>query len=148
MELAASVDEVLDAAVDLIEIASTETELLRAMRPGDIAPLMEEKVRIASFYHDLLRKVEKRRDGWIDLPEDTVREIEEVSDWVKLIVSENARLLRASMEANERMLTAIKEAAEETSEQQVGLYLNNGAPAGKSRQNSAVTVSLGVDTRT
>jgi len=145
MELEASVDEVLHAAIDLINITSQETELLRMLRPNEIAPIMEEKARIASFYTDLLKKVDRRRNAFADLPEDLKDEVRETSDWVKLIVGENARLLRAATDANERMLVAIKEAAEEKYGAEAPTYTAKGAVSGPGRMGRPVTVTLGLD---
>jgi len=145
MNLEAAVDEALDAAVDLIEIASHETELLFFMRPREIAPLMERKQAVAGFYMEIMKKLERRRVSFANLSDHRKNEIREVSDWVKLIVGENARILRAAFEANEKLLLAIKQAAEEHYGPSVQMYSDAGTLSGKGRMDSAVKVSLGLN---
>lgn len=145
MNLEAAVDEALNAAVDLIEIASHETELLFFMRPREIAPLMERKQSIAGFYTDIIKKLERRRVSFASLPDRRKEEVQEVSDWVKLVLGENARILRAAFEANEKLLLAIKQAAEDHYGPGVLMYSDAGTMSGKGKMDSAVKVSLGLN---
>lgn len=145
MDVYATVDEVLDIAVDLIEITSHETELLQIMRPMDIKPLMERKIAVANFYGDMVRKLERRRTSWSDLDDATVDEIRQTNEWINLIVGENARVLQACTSANEKLLTAIKDAAEQHYAGRIETYAGNGKMAGRPRLDSQVKVSIGVD---
>ena len=145
MDLEATVDEVLDAAVDLIEITSHETELLFFMRPREISSLMERKQAIAGFYTDILRKLERRRISFAELPHARQNEIYEIGEWVKLILGENARILRAAFEANDKLMTAIKTAAEEYYSPSIQNYSEMGSMVGRNRMDSSVTVTLGLD---
>lgn len=148
MEFEASLDEVLSAAVDLIDVASTETEMLRVLRPQDLQPLMERKQAIANYYHNLIKKLERRRDVFAALPERRKDEVRETSDWVKLILMENARLLRASVDANERLLLAIRRAAEQKYGTPAPTYTHTGHMQGQPSGDSGVKVSLGVNETT
>jgi len=145
MEVYATVDEVLDVAVDLIEITSHETELLQVMRPQEIKPLMERKIAISNFYGDMVRKLERRRTSWSDLDDETRDEIRETNEWINLIVGENARVLQACTSANEKLLTAIKDAAAEHYGGRIETYTGHGKMAGRPRLDSQVKVSIGVD---
>lgn len=148
MQLETSVDRVLEAAVDLIDITSLETELLRSMRPRDIQPLMEQKQKIANVYHGMMKKLDRRRDVFADLPERLQDEVRQTSDWLKLILAENARLLRASVDANEKLLLAIKKAAEETYNKEVSTYTREARVGSNSSRTSNVQVTLGLNERT
>lgn len=144
MEFEASVDEVLRAAVDLIDITSQETELLRVMRPADIQDVMEAKQRIAQYYGTLLKRLERRKEVFRALPERRKDEVREVSDWVMLISIENATLLRAAADANERLLLAIKEAAEEHYGGNPTVYGRSGRMDQTAMRDPTVRVTLGI----
>lgn len=145
MQFDAAIQEALDAAADLIDSASIETELLRILRPQDIEEVMREKQACAQHYAKMLKKLDRRRELFADLPDRRKDEIRVTSDWVKLIVSENARLLRASAEASEKLLRAIKEAAESEYGEPVGRYGADGVLRPRARMDSTVRVSLGLD---
>ena len=145
MQFDAAIQEALDAAADLIDAASIETELLRILRPQDIEDVMQDKQACAKHYSKMLEKLDRRKALFADLPERRVDEIRVTSDWVKLIVAENARLLRASAEASERLLRAIKDAAEGEYGEPVGRYGADGVLRQRERADSAVRVSLGLD---
>ena len=145
MQFDAAVQEALDAAADLIDSASIETELLRVLRPQDIEDVMLDKQGCAQHYAKMLKKLDRRRHMIADLPERRIDEIRVTSDWVKLIVSENARLLRASTEASERLLRAIKDAAEKEYGEPVGRYGADGVMRQRANSDNGVRVSLGLD---
>lgn len=148
MQLETSVERVLETAIDLIDITSLETELLRSMRPHDIQALMEQKQKVAGVYHGLLKKLDRRRDVFADLPERLRDEVRQTSDWVKLILAENARLLRASVDANEKLLLAIKKAAEETYGNEIGTYDREAKVGGAPSRTTSVQVTLGLNETT
>jgi len=145
MQFDAAIQEALNAAADLIDSASVESELLRILRPQDIEDVMVEKQAAAQHYARMLKKLDRRRELFADLPDKRKDEIRVTSDWVKLIVAENARLLRASAEASEKLLRAIKEAAETQYGEPAARYGADGVMRDRGRADAHVRVSLGVD---
>ncbi|MEM6492732.1 MAG: hypothetical protein AAF684_12640, partial [Pseudomonadota bacterium] len=104
-----------------------------------------EKQAAAKHYARMLQKLERRRTLFADLTEARRDEIRVTSDWVKLIIAENARLLRASAEASEKLLRAIKDAAEAQYAEPVGRYGADGVLRERGRTDAHVRVSLGLD---
>ena len=117
------------------------------MRAVDIVPVMEQKAAVANYYGTLLKRLDRRRDVFAALPELRKDEVRAAGEWVTMIVSENARMLRAAADANERLLVAIKEAAEEHYGGATSTYTRIGRMDNAARRDPTVRVSLGVEER-
>lgn len=145
MDVEMTVEEILDIAVDLIEITSFETELLQEYTPTEIQDVMERKVAIANFYNDMLKKLERRRANWHNLDEKLTDEIRETNAWVQYVMEENGRLLQAAGNASERLLVAIKKAAEDHYGGTTKTYSRSGTYGQRANSDTSVRVSLGLD---
>lgn len=136
----------------LIACMEREVELLRAMRPQDIAPLQVDKTSLADAYEAHLRALHTAtadEDEAVDqtLRDELVRATEQFQD----VLAENARALKAVKAANDRVLKAIVDAVERNrgpaaAYTAAGTASGSASGAGK-RPASPAPVSIAVDQR-
>ena len=142
MQLDELLNIVMDHAVELVDVTSRETELLRVARPLDAKPIMDRKIELAGHYQDLLQKLIRRREMFASLDDAKRAELRELGDFLKYISSQNARLLQACAVANEHLLAAIKEASAGESSRAARGYDCLGKP---DQSKEDMLVSLGVE---
>lgn len=112
----------------LIDLMGREIELLRAMRPREIETLQADKAGLTRAYVEYVAQLQSEPSR-LGAVEPIVRdELRRVTERFEESVTENARALRAASEANNRLIKAIIEAAEQAQPRHAG-YTNTGTTA-------------------
>ena len=110
---AATVDHFIAIAAKLIRLMERETRLLTEMRPGEVAPLLEEKARLIQAYEDKAREFRDAPERLSGITAALREEFERIVRRFDAALTRNANALLAAQEANQRLLKAIVDAVAE-----------------------------------
>ena len=120
------VNDLIVLSERLAELMSEENELLRAMRPGEIAGLQESKANLSRAYEERMRRLAVEPDHVRRLDPETKATLRRATERLNRAVARNRIALKAAKEANERLIRAIVNAVQEQ-QQNLDVYTASGA---------------------
>ncbi len=110
----AAFDRLIEIASRLIGLMLREVDMLRTMRPQDIAPLQHEKAALTQAFEERIRALAPPHDGFAALAPALRRELASVVIAFNTALMENERALAAARGAHERVLRLIVDAVAES----------------------------------
>jgi hypothetical protein len=141
MNVTDRVEALIRTAGRLIALIEREIELLRAMKPGEIGPLQEEKAALALAYQDHLEALSTDRQAMAALAPALREELTALALRLETLVGEDERAVTAAREAHDRLLRAIVEAVQDRNGRNAGY----APPCAGRRPGRPSAVSLSVD---
>ncbi len=123
------INDLISIAARLGGLLETENKALREHRAADVKPLLEEKTSLCRAYENkvlALDELSRMPDQFEDVDRDPIERLRGLGEKVRLLIEENSRLLKVSIEANKRVLDAVAEAIKENSPA-AGIYTARGA---------------------
>lgn len=121
----------------LAQVLAAETDLLSAMRVGEIENLQKEKIMLVEALERQKRLIERRPELLLTISDDQALELAQVIEIFQAVMKENHRRLLIAREVNRKVVEAISEAVAEANQHQV--YDNKGAP---DTSTGSIAVSL------
>ncbi len=108
-----SIEELIDLTKRLTEVMAKESEILRGMRPSEIAPLQTEKAALSHTYSDAVSAANSNASrvasARLDLRERLARATARLQD----TMADNLRTITIARAFNERLVRALGEAVTE-----------------------------------
>lgn len=141
--------ELLTVTERLVACIEREVELLRAMRPQDLAALQREKTALADAYEGhlrALRAVAAAEAADADDPALCDRLLR-ATERFRGALAENARTLKAAEAANDRVLRAIVDAVEQRRGRPAAYTATGASPRAAGPAAAATPVSMALDRR-
>lgn len=123
------VRELTDIIGRLARLIADENEKLAAHKVEEIAPMQDEKARLARLYEQHVRQVGESPEVLAELDDADRTELKEASADLAKRMEENERRLKTGAQAIERLMKAVAEAVR-TKRGDVPLYGAKGATAG------------------
>lgn len=123
------VNYLIPIATRLKGLLEAENRALREHRSADVKLLLEEKNSLCRAYESrvlALNELSKEPEQFEGVDRDLIERLHGLSEEVQLLVEENSRLLKVSIEANKRVLDAVAEAIKESGAS-AGIYTARGA---------------------
>ena len=94
----------------LAELLAHENEALGNQRPRDVDSLLEEKNALINAYESRIQGLADDPDELAKVDPDLRERLRGLGDKLAALMDNNARLLKAGMEANRRLVHAVAEA--------------------------------------
>ncbi len=139
------VNDLIVLSERLAELMSEENELLRAMRPEEIAKLQESKENLSRAYEERIRRVAAEPDHVRRLDAETKETLRRSTERLNEAVTRNRIALKAAKEANERLIRAIVNAVQEQ-QQNLDVYTAAGTTGAQTappvRRRAPVSISV------
>ena len=133
----------LDVVADLTKVLRDEILCVKAMRIDEIRAIQEPKARLADAYAEACATLGARPDGLTGLSPNLRTALGRAGSELKGLVAENARLLGAARDVNERLIRMLADAA---ARQAAGPGAGRYAP-GKAEVRKPASVPLAFDRR-
>lgn len=128
----------------LCDILQTENKALAAYRPASIRSSIDEKTRLSKAY-ELLSKSLAGAPEELDQMDDAIRErLKDSLRKLNELLDENAEKLKTAIEAGQRVMAAVANAAKETS-QTVSSYGPSGAICQPHLRKSGEKIAISVN---
>lgn len=140
--------ELLAVTERLVACIEREVELLRAMRPQDLAALQREKTALADAYEGHLRALRATAAEAADADDPALRDrLLRATERFRGALTENARTLKAVEAANDRVLRAIVDAVEQRRGRPAAYTATGASPRAAGPAAAATPVSMALDRR-
>jgi hypothetical protein len=91
----------------MADLIAAELAALRAMRPKDVAPILEEKASLAAQYETRTRRLRQRREALEALDPALLAELKETTATLDAITRKNREALDAAREVNGALIRTI-----------------------------------------
>lgn len=139
-----SIENLIFVTARLIEIMTTEIELLKNMRPDAIRELQKEKANLARTYEDLMGEIKAAPELLAGAARPLKRQLQELTTTFRTVLGENERALRAVKSVSERLLSVI---VNSVAEKQSGAAYSASGAMGTSALAANKGVSLALNQR-
>jgi len=138
------VDEIFDVAQLLAKLLERENQALAQRRATEVAGLQEEKAKLTKLYESHLQALAKAPDLLAKVRPERREALKALAKKLDGLVAINGRLLKSSIEANQRVLKAVIETAKRQ-QNRGAVYSRDGqlgGGAGPTRGLRTISVSV------
>jgi flagellar biosynthesis/type III secretory pathway chaperone len=142
------VSDIIALAERLSNLLTEESTLLKTAQASEIAALQPDKAKLASAFEAQLAHLDRNRGPLDEAAPGLKAKLSRVMAAVREAIVENARLLRAARDANQKLINAIVNAVTER-QNKLGVYTEAGSMTGSlyRARPASKGVSLSVDQR-
>ncbi|MBI4966810.1 MAG: flagellar export chaperone FlgN [Rhodospirillales bacterium] len=137
------VDEIFDVAQHLAKLLERENQALGQRRPAEVAGLQDEKAKLTKLYDSHLQALAKAPDLLAKVRPERREALKALAKKLDGLVAVNGRLLKSSIEANQRVLKAVIETAKRL--QNRGAVYSRDGQIGGTAAKGLRTVSVSVN---
>ncbi|WP_218128435.1 hypothetical protein [Rhodospira trueperi] len=133
--------EVVRAARTLADLLIEENKALRVHDVEAVKALTERKNTCTHVYRQRMLAIHRDPGHLTGLPEDEREIVRATGVWLEAHLSENARLLKSTMEGTNRLMGLVVKAVREVNEEQAAGYAADGRLDDSGHVPSRVTLS-------
>ncbi len=143
-EFTSALISVVEAAQHLCQVLEVENEALRAHRFADIEPLQERKGALSRLYEQGMKQIAKAGpDVMKGLSQPLREQVLALATRLDKLVGDNGNLLKASIEANQRVLKAVVDATRK--HQSAGTVYDREGAVSTGRRKGIPSVAISVN---
>jgi len=121
-----AVAEVIRAAQDLADVLMEENAALRDHDVDGVRALASRKTGTTRLYRERMLRIQKDPALLTELPEDERAVVKQMGVYLDAHLSENASLLKATMQGTQRLMTLMVQAAKQATEDKAPGYAADG----------------------
>jgi hypothetical protein len=128
----------------LVELLKRENDALQNHKTSIVHDLLDEKTALSRVYETRFKSLAENPEVLQETDPDLRAQLQPLAEQVEELMGENAKLLRAVIEANRRVVDLIAEAVQ-NQQPNAGTYGSNAAAASDGANASGRRVALSLD---
>jgi len=138
------IHDLIDITERLANLLMRENQALRDKRAQEAVQYLEEKNNLSRIYETRLKNFSEQPEAYRDVDVGLRTRLREMGEKVNAMISENARLLKVTIEANRRIVELVADAVKEQ-QSGPGIYSAKGAPKVNDLHSAPQNLALSVD---
>jgi len=144
MDLSEKLLGLIEITERLAELLHKENNALRERRADEAVQYLDEKNELARIYESRVKGLPNNPDIMDEIPSELRERLRQIGEKVNLLVEENGRLLKITIDANRRVVELVAEAVK-TQKQGTGIYSANGLADGGKRSSAPQNMAISVN---
>jgi len=128
----------------LADLLHKENNALRERRANEAIQYLEEKNELARIYESHVKGLPNNPEVMDEIPPELRERLRLIGEKVNLMVEENGRLLKITIDSNRRVVELVAEAVK-TQERGPGIYSANGLADGGKRSSAPQNMAISIN---